>query len=311
MKMMRLRPMLPVEHSVPADDCGFVHEIKWDGYRILAYIEGDDVRLQSRNGRNLNERFPQIVDYARQKGFRAILDGEIVALTQDGRVEFSLLRSSPTSGVQICYIVFDLLYFQSEDLCSRPWFKRRERLETLLGNEGIIMLSPLLPGSAQDCLDFAAKQHLEGIVSKQRDSPYLPGIRSSLWRKQKIRRSLDGILVGVKMRERQVRSMAIGTYRPDGSLFYLGNVGSGLGHEELDFLRKAMELLVTPDDVHCPCVNPPQDASHFVWCQPRLVVEIEYFELTPSRRLRHPVFLRFRFDKDPNDCVMEVHRDGD
>ena len=309
--MMRLQPMLPVEQSIPTDESGFVHEIKWDGYRVLAYIDNGNVRLESRNGRNLNKRFPQIVECARTKGLQAILDGEIVALTQDGHVEFSLLRSSPTSGIRICYIVFDLLNFQSEDFCSRPWFERREHLETLLENEGIIMLSPLLPGSAQDCLSFAVEQHLEGIVSKQRNSPYLPGTRSSFWRKQKIRRSLDGILVGVKMRERQVRSMAVGTYEPDGSLFYLGNVGSGLGHEELGFLLQALELLSTPEIVRCPCVNPPQDADHFVWCQPLLVVEIEYFELTPCKRLRHPVFLRFRFDKNPKDCVMEVCFDDD
>mgnify|MGYP000848856528 CR=1 FL=1 len=309
--MMRLQPMLPVEKPLPADESGFIHEIKWDGYRVLAYLDDGDVRLESRNGRNLNHLFPQLVESARQKRLRAILDGEVVALTADGRGDFSLLRSCGIRPRHICYIVFDLLYCQSEDFCPKPWFERRERLETLIESEGALMLSPLLPGSARDCLTFAAEQDFEGIVSKQRNSPYLPGTRSSLWRKQKIRKSLDCILVGVKTGKAQVRSMAVGTYRADGSLFYLGNVGSGLGHEELDFLRQAMELLATSGLAHCPCVNPPPDADDLVWCQPLLVVEIEYFELTPCKRLRHPVFLRFRFDKDPKECRMEVYFDDD
>jgi len=158
----------------------------------------------------------------------------------------------------------------------------------------------------EDCLAFVKEQGLEGIVSKYKSSPYLPGTRSPLWRKQKIRRSLDCVLVGVRLRQNRVRSMAVGTYRPNGSLFFLGNVGSGLGDKELQFLEDALPLLAKTGSYPCPCVNPPSDGDDYVWCDPLVVVEIEFLELTPGKRLRHPVFLRFRFDKEPEDCVLEV-----
>ena len=295
--------MLPVDQPVPSDEENFVHEIKWDGYRVLAHLTGSDVQLTSRNGYSLNGRFPYVVDALREKELEAVLDGEVVALNRQGRVDFSLLQAGGP-GAGICYVVFDLLGAWGVDLCPKPWSERRQRLEDLIRSQGCIFVSPLLPGSAKDCLSFALEQGLEGIVSKRRDSPYLPGIRSRSWLKQKMRRSLDCLLVGVKRAGRQVRSMAVAAYSGDGSLFYLGNVGSGLGNGEVSFLEEALGTI--GEMKHCPCINPPRDADGWIWCRPLLVVEVEYFELTSTKRMRHPVFLRFRFDKEPKDCKVEV-----
>lgn len=294
--------MLPVYGPV-SKDVDFTHELKWDGYRVLAHVDADDVVLLSRNGHSLNDRFPRIVDSLKKRKLQSILDGEVVALTAEGKVDFSLLhRRSPVAHV--CYIVFDVLQVQGQSLCPRPWMERRQHLEDLLPSEGVLLLSPLLPGSAKDNLAFAISQGFEGIVSKRRDSPYLPGTRSSTWLKQKRRRSLDCVFVGIKKTQGRLRSAAVGAYGDDGSLLYLGNVGSGFGEGELNFLEEAVWTLGTLK--HCPCVNPPTLKDHWIWCKPFLVLEIEYFELTPSRRLRHPVFRRFRFDKEARDCQVEV-----
>jgi bifunctional non-homologous end joining protein LigD len=302
LKPLRFRPMLPVDEPVPPNDEGFIHEIKWDGYRALAYLDERGATLESRNGRNLNSRFPNVAEALKELGIHAVVDGEIVAFSKEGQVDFSLLRSRKPDS-RICYVVFDLLSLRGEDLCPRPWLERRQQLETMVQEQGRVFLSPLLPGSASECLTFAAEHRLEGIVSKLRDSPYLPGVRSRAWRKQKIRRSLDCILAGVRMGQGKVRSLAAAVYTKDRSLLYLGNVGSGFSESEMDFVRQAMDIL--PRAPRCPCLNPPQENGSWQWYQPLAVFEVEYSELTPAKRLRHPVFLRFRLDKEAKECVLE------
>ena len=129
MTLPRFAPMLPVSQRV--DDDAFVHEIKWDGYRALAYL-GEEVRLDSRNGKSLNSRFPAIVSELEQLIPGVILDGEIVALGPQGHPDFSLLRNAINSTKQILYIVFDLLYLEEHSICSEPWSKRRRHLEQFL-----------------------------------------------------------------------------------------------------------------------------------------------------------------------------------
>lgn len=302
--------MLPVSQWISPGEEGFVHEIKWDGYRMLAQLQDGEVNLHSRNGRSLNRHFQQLVEELRKCSLHAILDGEVVALTAEGRVDFSLLRSAPRSA-GVCYIVFDLLYLEGEDFCPLPWMERRRQLESLLSDQGSVLLSPLLPGSAEDGLAFAKAHQLEGIVSKHRDSPYLPGIRSAYWRKQRVKQSLDCVLVGAKVENSTIRSLAVALYTVDGSLFYLGNVGSGLTQRDLDFLQQAQSLLEGDPKDACPCLNPPLNSVGWIWYKPLVVVEVEYFELTQAKRLRHPVFKHFRFDKDPKDCRMEVNFHAD
>ncbi len=302
--------MLPVTQSTHTGEEEFIHEIKWDGYRVLAHLQDATVSLHSRNGRNLNRYFPQVVEELRKSGLQAIFDGEVVALNKEGRVDFSLLKASLNSAAAICYVIFDLLYLHGENYCPRPWVERRNQLECLIQNQGIIFLSPILPGSASDGLSFAVENQLEGIVSKHKQSPYLPGVRSPYWRKQRVTKSLDCVLVGAKVERKTIRSIAVALYTADGSLFYLGNVGSGLTQRDLDFLQEAGGMLESSSD-QSPCSNPPWSSVAWIWYKPLVVVEVEYFELTSSKRLRHPVFKHFRFDKDPHDCVMEASFNDD
>lgn len=303
MTLPRFAPMLPVSQRV--DDDAFVHEIKWDGYRALAYL-GEEVRLDSRNGKSLNSRFPAIVSELEQLIPGVILDGEIVALGPQGHPDFSLLRNAINSTKQILYIVFDLLYLEEHSICSEPWSKRRRHLEQFLEKQKearTIIISPLLPGPITDCLAFAEQHQLEGIVSKQKDSPYLPGLRSAFWRKQKLKKSIDCVVVAINYMAQHIRSIGVALYHPDRTWQYIGSVGSGLGQSELDFLRQAVKLLQT--DV-VPVVNPPPNSFQMVWLKPHLVVELEYLEFTPQGRLRHPVFVRFRVDKEAQSCLLGV-----
>jgi len=298
-----LQPMLPVNQPLQAEG-GYVHEIKWDGFRALAYLNGAEVYLASRNGHRLNERFPQIAAELAARNWRAVLDGELVAVGDRGEVDFSLLRSSSTVK-EVRYVVFDLLVWEDSMLCPRPWRERRDILEVLFVQERRLLLSPLLPGTLQECLELAKERGWEGIISKHEASPYLPGVRSSWWRKHKIRRTIDGVVVGIRCRGQAVRSLALGLILPGGKLCYVGNVGSGLRERDREFLQEASSLLRVE---HPGVVNPPSQDGNWVWFRPHLVAEVEYLELTPQLRLRHPVFLRFRFDKRPEECSAAGER---
>ncbi|NMB01595.1 MAG: hypothetical protein GX971_08805 [Firmicutes bacterium] len=301
MSLVRFKPMLPSESPL-LDETGFLHEIKWDGFRALAYLDGDKVLLESRNGRSLNDHFPEVVKALQKEEKHAVLDGELIALSLEGKVDFSLLRQSKLASEQVRFVVFDLLFLDGETLCAKPWLQRRDYLDNLIMGQGLIMRSPLLAGDLQTNLNFAKEQQLEGIISKHQDSPYLPGVRSAWWRKSKIRRSLDCVVVGLRLRDEKVRSLAVGLYQNDDSLLYIGNVGSGLGQDELVFLRESINLLAH----NSPLVtNPPGGGVDWIWFKPHLVVEVEYLELTHQKRLRHPTFLRFRFDKIASECRIE------
>lgn len=304
MRLPRFEPMLPVSQCV-GDAGAFAQEIKWDGFRALAYLEGA-VRLESRNGKSFNRRFPTIVAELKYLGQGIILDGEIIALTAEGRPEFSLLRKLPNSTTRLFYIVFDLLFSEGRSICSEPWSKRRRHLELLLKSNrggGSVIISPLLSDVVEDCLAFAKQHQLEGIVSKQKDSPYLPGVRSSFWRKHRLKKSIDCVVVALNFSGNRLRSLGVAVYNRNQAWQYIGNVGSGLGQVELDFLRQAMPLLQTEV---VPVVNPPSVDFEVVWLKPHLVVELEYLEFTPQGRLRHPVFIRFRIDKDAQACLLGV-----
>lgn len=301
MTLPRFKPMLPVNQSAE-NNTSFAHEIKWDGFRVLAYVD-KAVILESRNGHVLNKRFPQVVNALEIISEEVVIDGEVVALTEEGHPEFSLLQHALDPATRIFYIVFDLLFWQGESICAWPWSERRGLLEKLIANSGVVVISPLLSGDASFSLAYAKKHNLEGIVSKDKSSPYLPGSRSSLWRKQKINKSLDCVVIGLNVTEKRIRSLAVALYDFSGSLHYLGNVGSGLTQTERVFLKKAIDLL---QSAPYTVINLAKSAGEFIWLTPHLVAEIKYLELTPQQRLRHSVFLRFRFDKDPRTCILGV-----
>lgn len=160
--------MLPVQEPLGEEE-GFIHEIKWDGFRALAYLQGGKVLLESRGGHSLNRRFPQIASFLGQKEWQAVLDGEIVAFRPGGEADFSLLKSG--SARMICYVAFDLLFLAGENLCPQPWQRRRALLEELVESAGPLLLSPLLPGSLGENLRRAREHGWEGIISKHRQSP--------------------------------------------------------------------------------------------------------------------------------------------
>lgn len=284
------------------NEASFVHEIKWDGYRALVYL-GHDVEIRSRNGHLLNSKFPELIAALRSFSNRTmVLDGEVVAFNEEGIPDFSLLqRGTGKIRGELVYVVFDLLYLDGDILCQRPWKQRRMYLNELTAESKRLTLSPVFSQTQQEVLKAVNDLGLEGVVSKCEHSPYLPGEHSLYWRKLKRTRTADCVVVGYLESGNSVRSLCLAQYRDDGELLYIGKVGSGLGETEIAFIKEASSLLMTSN---CPVMNPPSNRYCITWLQPKIVVEVQYLELTPQFRLRHAVFHRFRWDKLPSQCVL-------
>lgn len=288
-----LRPMLASPAAEPFDDPQWLFEIKWDGYRCLAFVD-EALFLQSRTGRDLLPRFPELTVLGGAfRPARAILDGEIVAFHR-GLPSFAALQ--PGAGrrdehTAVKFLVFDLLHWAGDDLIALPLYRRREKLAQLLDRlppaaAHLVGLSEASAGEGRRLYQGAARLGLEGIVAKERASPYQPGRRSSHWRKIRRVRADDFFIAGVQPGERGgFGSLLLGALDSKGDLRYVGSVGTGFSDEEL---RSLLARLTPRRDSPFRDDHPWRPGTIFV--EPRLACRVEYLSVTPAGRLRHPVY---------------------
>jgi len=251
--MMALRvPELPVGD--------WLYEMKFDGYRALAFKIGAEVRLLSRNRTLFNDNYPQLVDSLKTlKAKNFIIDGEVAALDQNGRSSFQLLQSyALRKGIPLLYYAFDLLSLEGTDLRSRALVERRELLAKLLKKAPEnIKFSEELQGSTEELLQVARQFQLEGLVAKRRDSLYESGRRSGAWVKVKITQQQEFVIGGYTPPERSrvyFGSLLVGYYGPKGLLF-AGRVGTGFSEKALATLYEGMQKIRRTS---CPFVNLPE-----------------------------------------------------
>ena len=319
----RIAPMLARPGDLPRDDEGWAYEIKWDGVRAIAYSRPGELRLESRNLNDITDKYPEIARIDRAlDSHAAVLDGEIVALDADGRPSFALLqrRMQISSRAQarramkdtrVTYVVFDLLWLDGHSLMDLPDLERRERLASLalLGEAWQAPEHVLGDGAA--LLRASTDQGLEGIVAKRVDAPYRPGLRSASWLKIKtVGRQefvIGGWLPGQGKRSRRIGALLLGVHDADGSLRYVGRVGSGLGEAEIDRLAALLEPLRRPDSPFASGERPPRGA---VFSEPVLTAEVQFTQWTQGASLRHPVYKGLRADKAPEQVVREQAGDG-
>ncbi len=294
----RLRPQLAqLTERLPKGD-GWLYEPKWDGYRAIVTVSGGEATLTSRNGNDLTERFGSVARAA-AKAVRtpsAVLDGEVCALDEDGSARFEALQSG--SG-RLILMAFDLLSVDDEPVHMLPLVERRERLEELLDPavDGVRVSPAFEDGEA--LLAAARAQGLEGVVAKRADAPYRPGRRTPEWQKLKLRDQEDFPIVGYTRgtgKRARLGALVLGRREADG-LHWAGNVGSGLGDEEVGRL---LELLRPLERKSSPLVATPKmarvRASDLTWVEPVLAAEVAYAETTREGRLRAPVYLGVRDD---------------
>lgn len=293
----------------PPEGDPWLYEIKYDGYRALAYVEGGSVRLVSRNGLSFSERFAPICESLAALGLpRAVLDGEICALDESGRTRFETLqRSMQEAPEHLVYFVFDVLFLGEEDLRALPLTERKERLERLLPEttRGRVRRAEHVRGGGASFLEAVERLGLEGLVAKRGDRAYVPG-RSLDWQKVKVERREEVVVVGFtapKGARQRFGALLLATVDPerDGSLRYAGKVGTGFDTRALEDLYERM----LPLRVARPPVADPPRMPEATWIEPVLVAEVRYTEWTSDGKLRHPAFLGLREDKRASDVKRE------
>ena len=289
---------------------GWLHEIKYDGYRILAVVRDGTVRLLSRNGMDWTARLRVIAEAVAALDVEdAVLDGEVAVQLPDGSTSFQALQNALSgAGADLRYFLFDVLEAEGRDLRPAPLEERKAWLEALLGGReaGVVAYSEHVVGNGPAFFSQACRHGLEGIISKRSGSPYRAG-RGGDWRKVKCSRRQE-FVVGGYTEPAGARShfgaLLVGAHDTSGDLRYAGKVGTGFTAAALGKLYGRLQDLERPAP---PFSNPPRGAGvrGVHWVEPELVVEVAFTEMTSDGSLRHPSFKGVREDKRPGDVVFE------
>jgi bifunctional non-homologous end joining protein LigD len=315
-------PMLATAIDEPFDGDDWLFEIKWDGYRAIAFIADGKVRLVSRNQNELTPRYPELNDLPQfVKAKTAILDGEVVALDEQGRASFSLMqqrtgfrpggrRAATHADVPVLYYAFDLLYLDGYDLRKLPLEERKQKLAALIVAGDNLRYSDHYEKQGKALFEMARAKGLEGILAKKRDCPYQER-RSSDWLKIKIRHRMEAVIGGYTEPEgsrAHFGSIVLGLYDRQGRLIHVGQAGSGFTQKSLAEIWKLLKQRETRQK---PFYGEVEALRKVDWVKPELVAEIEYAEWTDGAvsgsgpKLRAPVFLGLRDDKKPQECRLQ------
>lgn len=288
----------------------WVHELKFDGYRLLCHVEGSEIRFWTRNRKDWTTKFPNVGKAVKKLGLKsAILDGEIVALDAHGRASFQTLQHSIKTGDSgFVFHIFDLIYFDGHSLTAVSLRERKQVLAELLESvdeRSQLKFSDHIEGDGDEFFKQACKFKIEGIVSKLATAPY-ESTRSRSWLKIKCIQRQEFVIAGFTISEKGLAgfgALVLGVY-DKGTLVYAGRVGTGFTLKERVDLRKKLDQLVRSTR---PFVEIPKDPGlkRAIWTAPKLVGEIAFTEWTEEGVIRHPSFQGLREDKDAKDVVRE------
>ena len=301
-------PQLAVLVDEPPAGSGWTYEVKFDGYRLLARIDGDDVRLFTRNGNDWTSRLEALRDeVASLRIASAWLDGEIVVLDANGNPSFQSLQNAfdARKTSDIVYFAFDAPHFGGYDLTRVPLAERRRVLQAALERNpsGFIRFSESFEGPVRRLLDSACDKGLEGLIGKKADAPYASR-RSPTWIKLKCTKRQEFVVVGYtdpKGSRTGFGSLLLAV-NEGGKLTYAGNVGTGFDQRGLQSLYAKLKAL---DTVKSALEAVPRGVKGH-WVRPKLVAEVAFTEWTGDGRIRHPVFHGLRADKDPGAITREA-----
>jgi bifunctional non-homologous end joining protein LigD len=291
--------MLATLVAAPFDKPGWVYEEKYDGDRLLAYKEGDRVRLLSRNAIDRTDRFPAIA--AAIKALRPatlLLDGEVVVFDKGGVSRFQLLQQQQGQAV---YAVFDCLFRNGKDLRREPLSVRRAVMDRSIGSGKTLLPSHRLAADGLEAFRLAKRHGYEGLVAKDLSSPYV-GARSTRWLKVKVHQEDEFVICGYTKpagTREHFGALLLGAYEAD-RLLYVGKVGTGFDRKALAALQRKFAPLVRSRSA---LVEPPREKG-VTFLTPKLVAQISYQEWTSDRKLRQPVFLGLRDDKRAQDVHL-------
>lgn len=283
-------PMKAVLGTLPADDDNWAYEIKFDGYRTLAFVDGGRLRLQSSSGRDVTDSYPELGGLSQAiNGTSAVLDGELVGLDDTGRPRFELVHRH---SVEVAFYAFDLLALNDVPTISLAYEQRRALLADVLDQGSHWSVPAHRIGDGQALFDAAAEQQLEGVMAKRLGSTYQPGKRSPSWIKVKVRQRvtlpIGGFTPGSGNRSSTFGSLLVGV-PADAGLRFAGGVGTGFNQAALESLTARLRTLAIPE---CPFLaTPPRSYLPATWVRPELSAVVEIAEFTNDGLVRHATFI--------------------
>lgn len=314
-----LQPMLATLVDGPFDDPGWEYEVKWDGYRALAYLNSGEVNLQSRNKKSFNDKFYPVLQRLQEWKINAVIDGEIVVINEKGLSDFNALQNwrSEADG-ELVYYAFDILWLDGKSLIHLPLTERKAILQSIVDENSPVQLGYSIAADGNAFFEAAQKMGLEGIIAKKSDSEYYPGIRTRDWLKIKINKRQEVIIAGYTLNEGSSKlfsALLLAAY-DKGELLYVGKVGTGFKEKQQKEMMALFKPLITPKspfkatpDYNKPSrfrPNPPH--ANATWLKPELVCEISFTEITADGVFRHPSFEGMREDKSAKEVVREVEK---
>lgn len=317
-----IEPMLLQRTNRLPEGSSWLYELKLDGYRAIAAKSSDRVHLWSRNENDFSLRYPTITAALAKLHDDTVVDGEIVALDEEGKPSFNALQNYNSSKTELIYYLFDVLVLKGHDLTKQPLESRRRFLDedVLPYLSEPLRASPVLPGALSDLIKAVKEQGLEGLVAKRRDSPYEAGERSGSWMKMRVNEGQEFVIGGYTVGGRTFDALVFGYYE-GGKLMYAARTRNGFTPSSREALLRSFRTLEIKD---CPFVNLPEARSgrwgqgltaakmkDCRWLKPVLVAQFEFREWTPDNHLRHSRFVALRKDKKARDVVREATADKD
>ena len=290
----------------PFSNEDWLFEIKWDGYRAVAYMKENYFELLSRNNLSFKEKYSPVTEALEALKINCVFDGEIVAVNEKGMANFQLLQNWQTSREgSLQYYAFDILWLEGYDLTALPLIERKRILQEIIpAGDPIVKYSDHILGEGEKFFKLALKGGLEGIMAKKATSKYEVGNRGNAWLKIKVNQRQEVIITGYTNPRRSRKffgSLLLGVYKDD-ELVYVGHTGSGFNTKSLEQVYKKLQPLISKQS---PFENPPKTNMPATWVKPKLVCEIKFTEWTKNLQARHPIFMGLREDKNPKDISIE------
>ena len=298
--------MLSTLVDEPFSNENWLYEIKWDGYRALAYMDKHHFELLSRNNLSFAEKYDPVTESLKALKMNAVLDGEIVAVDEKGLANFQLLQNWQTTRQgSLRYYVFDIIWLDGYNLSALPLIERKRIIQALIpADDPVVKYSDHVLRDGEQFFKIALKGGLEGIMAKKIASKYEAGNRGDTWLKIKVSQRQEVIIAGYTEPRRSRKffgSLLLGVYKDD-ELIYVGHTGSGFNAKSLSQIHKKLQPLITKEP---PFKNPPKTNMPATWVKPKLVCEIKFTEWTKDLQARHPIFMGLREDKNPKDITIE------
>jgi len=306
------RPMLAVK-SDPFDSSDYFFEVKWDGYRAMAYLDSGVTEIRSRNLLDISGLFPELsCMHLNVRGLPALLDGELVVFSE-GRPSFRELQSRgrlldpgrikrAAESSPARFLAFDILYVSGRAVLEETLERRKDLLAGAVKGDSVLAVPEFVRGEGLLLAGAARQKGLEGVVAKALKSPYLPGKRSPYWKKIRHTNEADLVICGYRAGKggRKLGSLLLCSFE-GGKLSFAGKVGTGFGREAEEELLPKLDSLKIESP---PLPVPRGEKTGATWVRPVLVCAVQYLEITGDGYLRHPSFKGLRPDKEPRECSL-------